>query len=81
MRNVLTVNGVVRRFGETQIVDGVQDVGLALPVEPYETIQFIREMQTRLSDILVVQYVQFAEKHRFFRVDKLIVYRSSEFRD
>ena len=54
--DVLAVNSVVRRFGETQVVDSVQYVGLALPVEPNETVEFVREAELCFTDILVIDY-------------------------
>lgn len=54
--DVLAINSVVRRFGETEVVDGVKDIGFALTVETNETIEFIRESELRFTDILVVDY-------------------------
>ena len=59
--DVLAIDGVVRRFGEAQVVDSVQYVGLALPIEPNETVEFVRETELRFTDILVVDYGKGAE--------------------
>ena len=59
--DVLAINGVVRRFGEAQVVDSVQYVGLALPIEPNETVELVREAELRFTDILVVDYGKGAE--------------------
>ena len=59
--DVLAIDGVVRRFGEAQVVDSVQYVGLALSVEPNETVELVREAELRFTDILVVDYGKGAE--------------------
>jgi len=57
--DVERIDGVVGRFGETEQVNAVEDVGFALSVEPDKAIQFIRKVQLRLTDILVIQYGKF----------------------
>ena len=59
--DILAINGVIRRFGETQVVDSVQHVGLTLSVEPNETVELVREVELRFTDILVVDYGKGAE--------------------
>ena len=54
--DVLAINSVVRRLGETEVVYGIKDIGLALTVETNETIELIRETELRFTDILVVDY-------------------------
>ena len=59
VRNILTVNCIVGGFGETEVVDSIQQIGFALTIEPYKTVEFIRETKCRFSDILVVDYADF----------------------
>ena len=52
----LRVDGVVGRTAEGQIVDGIQDIGLAHTVAPDETIHLGRQLQLGLANVLIVQY-------------------------
>ena len=52
--DVLGVNGVEGGFGETQIVDGIQEVGFALTVLTDKTVEFVGKRKTRLVDVLEV---------------------------
>ena len=58
---------VVARRGKTaahaHVVDGVEHVGLALPVVANQAIQLGRELQPRLGDVLVVDYGGRVEYH------------------
>jgi hypothetical protein len=53
--DVLRVLNVEKRLGKTQVIDSVQQVGLALPVQPDKTVNLIRKAQTRLADILIIE--------------------------
>ena len=39
-----------------QVIDGIEHVGLALPVVADQAVQLGRELQPRLGDVLVVDY-------------------------
>lgn len=53
-------SAVVARGGETaahaQVVDGVEHIGLALSVVADKAIQLGREVQSGLTDVLVIDY-------------------------
>ena len=63
VRNVLTINSVVRGLGEAEVVDGIEQIGLALAIEPDKAVEFIREAEGGFSDILIVEYADFLENH------------------
>ena len=63
MRNILTINSVVRGLGEAEVVDGIEQIGLALAIEPDQAVEFIREAEGSFSDILIVEYADFLENH------------------
>lgn len=54
--DILAIDGVVRRLGEAEVVDGIKDIGLALPIEANETVELVREAELRFTDILVIDY-------------------------
>ena len=57
MRDIETVLTRVRRLRETQQINGVQHIGFALSVEPYEAVEFGTEFQTRLADVPVIENI------------------------
>ena len=59
VRNILTINSVVCGLGETEVIDSIQQIGLALTVETNKTIELVREAKGGFSDILVVEYADF----------------------
>ena len=53
--DVHRVNSVVGGLGETEQIDGIVDIRLALSVQSDKAVQFIREVQLRLADILIIE--------------------------
>ena len=63
MQDILRVNGIERRLCETQVIDCVQQVGLALTVQADKTVKFVSKRQACLADILEVDDMQFVQGH------------------
>lgn len=57
------VLGGIGRLGETEHIDSVEHVGLALPVQTDQAVELGREGHRRLADVAIVEYVQFCEDH------------------
>ena len=48
----------------TQVIDGIEHIGLALPIVAYQAIELGREIQLRFGDVLVVDYGGCVQCHR-----------------
>jgi hypothetical protein len=63
VKDVLRINRIECRLGETQVIDCVQQVGLTLPVQADKTVKFVSKRQVCLADILEVDDMQFVHGH------------------
>ena len=56
--NRLRIECCKGRFGETQVINGIEQVGLSLSVESDEAVKFIRKLEIGFCDILEIEYVE-----------------------
>jgi len=61
VHDVLRVERREGRLGEREVVDGVEQVGLALAVETHEAVDVVGEGEVGLGDVLEVEYVEMSE--------------------
>ena len=55
VKDVLRVDGVARALTERQVVDGIQQIGLAHAVLPEKAVQLGRERQFHLLQVLIIK--------------------------
>ena len=55
VQDVLRINGIARTLAEGQVVDGIQQIGLAHAVLAEEAVQLGRERQLHLLQVLIIK--------------------------